>query len=257
MQGLVEGSHVSIEELFPSLWYTLRGIGTTLWTVTQTPLKSYNNFVDACSQAIEVSVRCMQDEDRSLLDECAAEFRILAENFDQISDFERGSMTGYLIGKYGTDILSGSAVFKGVQTVARLRQANRLCVFEAMSASQKSAERIVSDATRHSLLRSEYFRNVKIHWDKQNKHVITAHNYDQEKSIFYHTDAQALLNRFAGTGRPTRDIFPGAPGYRESVDFGEFIGYHVERHTGTKTATTWGEIHYSKTGAHIVPILQR
>jgi hypothetical protein len=39
---------------------------------------------------------------------------------------------------------------------------------------------------------------------------------------------------------------PGTPGYKELVDFGELIGYHVNEITGTKTPTPWGTIHYSK-----------
>lgn len=253
LQGLVEGGHEALEELFPSLWYSLRGVSTTLWTVTQTPLKSYNNFVNACSQAVEASVCYMLQQDESLLDEYATEFRALVENFDRLSEHERGRMTGYVIGKYGTDILSGVAVFKGVQTAARLQQANRLCVFEAVTTSEVNAQRVVSNAIRHNTARNEYFSNIKIHWDKQNKHVVGAHNYRLGGSIFEHIDAQELLVRFAGKGKPTRAGYPGTPGYREIIDFGEFIGYHIEKNTGLRTPTTWGEIHYSKTGAHIVP----
>lgn len=45
----------------------------------------------------------------------------------------------------------------------------------------------------------------------------------------------------------------GNPGTRELVNFKEFIGYHVHPKTGEKTSTTWGIIHYSKGGTHIVP----
>jgi len=41
------------------------------------------------------------------------------------------------------------------------------------------------------------------------------------------------------------------------VDFGEFIGYDVDQITKEKTATTWGKIHYSKQGTHIVPTKPR
>jgi hypothetical protein len=45
----------------------------------------------------------------------------------------------------------------------------------------------------------------------------------------------------------------GMPGYKEI----EFIGYEVNEKTGEKIATTWGEIHYSKNGTHIVPTKAR
>jgi len=40
---------------------------------------------------------------------------------------------------------------------------------------------------------------------------------------------------------------------KERVNFGKVIGEHVSKETGVKTQTTWGKIHYSKKGAHIVP----
>lgn len=49
-------------------------------------------------------------------------------------------------------------------------------------------------------------------------------------------------------------MIPGMPDYREKVNFGEFIGYHVlENSPEVKMPTTNGVIHYSKKGAHIVP----
>ncbi len=77
------------------------------------------------------------------------------------------------------------------------------------------------------------------------------------RSIFEHPEPQRLLNDFAGKGTPTNGRVPGALDYREFVDFGEFIGYHVDQKTGIKTATTCGEIRYSKSGAHIVPVLPK
>lgn len=47
------------------------------------------------------------------------------------------------------------------------------------------------------------------------------------------------------------------PGYKEVVNFEEFIGYVVDEHTKEKIATTWGKIHYSKDGVHIVPTLRK
>jgi RHS repeat-associated protein len=97
-------------------------------------------------------------------------------------------------------------------------------------------------------------RKIKLHVDKQNKHVIGKHNYEKGKSIFTHKDPQGLLDKYAGKGIPTRNSSPGSPNYRERVDFKEIIGYHVDPMTLQQTPTTIGEIHFSKTGAHIVPM---
>jgi len=72
-------------------------------------------------------------------------------------------------------------------------------------------------------------------------------------SIFTQPDPDRLLKEYAGTGTKVRGDIPGLPGYKELVNFEEFIGYAVNPHTGTKTATTYGKIHYATNGVHIVP----
>ncbi|WP_396278801.1 polymorphic toxin type 50 domain-containing protein, partial [Bacillus paralicheniformis] len=59
--------------------------------------------------------------------------------------------------------------------------------------------------------------------------------------------AQELLDKYADTGD-----FPRKE--REVVDFGHKIGKAYDMKTGKYIVTTRGTIHYSKDGAHIVPI---
>ena len=87
-----------------------------------------------------------------------------------------------------------------------------------------------------------------IHIGKQGKHLPGHNNYQKGKSIFYGSakDAQRLINKYSGTGQ-----WVGAN--KEVVDFKKVIGHSIDRKTGNLFETTWGTIHYSKTGAHIVP----
>ena len=62
-----------------------------------------------------------------------------------------------------------------------------------------------------------------------------------------------LINEFAGTRKRIGHSIPGKPGYREAVDFQEFIGYYVDPLTKQKIPTTRGRIHYANDGVHIVP----
>lgn len=89
---------------------------------------------------------------------------------------------------------------------------------------------------------------TKLHVGRQEKHIIGHNNYIEGKSIFTGTleEAQHLISEFSGTG--TR-----LGSNRERVDFGRVIGYYVDQKTKQKYLTTMGLIHYSKTGAHIVP----
>lgn len=78
------------------------------------------------------------------------------------------------------------------------------------------------------------------------KHILGRKNYGSSgtKSTLEHSNPQALVDKNA---------HPGMAVYKEMVDFGEFIGYFVDKDTGEKIATSWGVIHYAKDGTHIVP----
>lgn len=88
----------------------------------------------------------------------------------------------------------------------------------------------------------------KVHPGKQGKHIPGHNNYQKGKSIFKGTPetAQELINKYAGTG-----AWKGSN--KEVVDFGQVIGFYIDKNTGKAYETTRGTIHYSTTGAHIVP----
>ena len=90
--------------------------------------------------------------------------------------------------------------------------------------------------------------STKVNAGKQGKHIVGSKNYQQGKSIFYGSsaDAQRLVDKYAGTGT-------WVSANKERVDFGKVIGKYVDLATGKSQNTTMGIIHYSKTGVHIVP----
>lgn len=100
---------------------------------------------------------------------------------------------------------------------------------------------------------SGHFHSTKggrttLHIGRQGKHIIGNKNYLLGRSIFLGTmeEAQQLVREFSGTGT---HLGPN----KERVDFGRIIGYYINPKTGEKIPTTWGIIHYSKNGSHIVP----
>lgn len=86
-----------------------------------------------------------------------------------------------------------------------------------------------------------------INEDKQGKHIPGNKNYIPGRSILSITteEAENLIKEYSGHGTPVSE-------YKERVDFGRTIGIYVDL-DGVGTSTTVGIIHYSKTGAHIVP----
>lgn len=176
-----------------------------------------------------------------------------------MSEAEKGEYIGSAIGKYGVEIFAGGVAIKGVSVCNKginafrnLRNANRVCNLEGMAVSNANKTTITSAALQHASKRENFFNEVRIEWNKQNKHVIGKHNFENGRGTFEHADAQALLSKYAGKGTQVRGE-PGFPGYKERVDFGEFIGHYVDEKNVFRLPTTRGIIHYSKNGAHIVP----
>jgi len=74
------------------------------------------------------------------------------------------------------------------------------------------------------------------------------------KSELPHPDPQGLLNRSADLGQDVREAVRGEPGFKETFDFGEGIGTHVDLNTAGRQPTTRGTTHSDGNGgAHIVP----
>lgn len=89
---------------------------------------------------------------------------------------------------------------------------------------------------------------TKLHEGRQGKHIIGHNNYQKGKSVLHLSMARAqeLIEKYAGCG--TRKGLN-----KEIVNFGEVIGTWVSNDGTKRLSTTWGTIHYSDIGCHIVP----
>lgn len=89
---------------------------------------------------------------------------------------------------------------------------------------------------------------TKIHEGRQGKHIIGHNNYQKGKSVLHLSMARAqeLAERYAGTGK-----WIGTN--KEVVNFHEQIGAWVSKDGSKRRTTTWGIVHYSNQGCHIVP----
>lgn len=101
---------------------------------------------------------------------------------------------------------------------------------------------------------SREFRQVRgftteVHFGKQEKHLPGRPGHDATKSSpsFGIEKIQRLVEEKAETGQWQ------AKSHREVVDFGKVIGHYRPAGGGDPIETTRGTIHYSKSGAHLVP----
>lgn len=255
-QGLLSSGTQAGIEFIPSLLSSLQGIGQGLWALVQDPIQVSSEFV----LAAHACIKFIKDRSaKQVFAELVPELRELMEKWETLSDQKRGEITGQIIGRYGVEIFAGAGVCKGVKVYKALKRANNLLTFETLALSERHKAFIKAEAVRKVKARQEILseRNLQIQIDKQAKHLSQHKNFQSGRSIFEHSNPQELIHRFAGTGIKDSKSLPGTPGYKEIVNFGEFIGYHVDQKTGTRIPTNWGKIHYSKNGVHIVPTFPR
>jgi hypothetical protein len=95
---------------------------------------------------------------------------------------------------------------------------------------------------------------TKLEEGKQGKHIQGHRNYTSGRSYLTISlpEAQELVEAYSGHGRPIGDEETST---KEKVNFPKRIGFHKNQDTGVETATTWGMIHHSKKGTHLVPAL--
>jgi len=216
---------------------------------------------EACSQFMESATQCMgflkSHTTSEIIEVVVPELGHLMVNYDTLSPFERGRLMGYVIGKYGIDILAFNGTVKGIKTFRQLKAANRMATLDALAFGTADSIEVLTTRSAAYLERNQKIRQpgvLKIHEGRQGKHIVGHPNYNSRefKSIFTHPDPQALIDVHAGSGYRVLGEF-GTPGYLEVVNFGEEIGLVIQRETQENIATTWAKSLYAKEGVHIVP----
>lgn len=256
--GLVQGANEALSDFFPSLLRSAHGIGMAYWALFSHPQEEFKKFADSCSYVADHAVEQFKQIDWNIEERCVEKFEEFCTNYNQLNDSERGELLGSFVGKYGIEILAGGTAVKSISALKKLKDANRLCNLEVMAASEANMEALTSTALMHSVEREKFLQNIKVRWDRQNKHLPGKHNFDPERGIIKISEAklEELIKRHVGKGQRVSDAIPFTSGYKERVDFGEIIGEYALKVEGQKTTfipTTKALIHYAKDGVHIVP----
>ena len=250
--GMVKGGQDSVREFVPSLLACFRGISRGIWACVSSPIAVSQDMIDCANACLEF---IKDNTTKELFCKIVPELQECLKKWDQLDDNTKGKYVGYVIGKYGIDIFIGSGSVKAIQLYRNLRKANALMTLETASISPKLAQEVLEQAVRQEKIRDTILKggNLKVQWDKQGKHVPGKHNYIPGRSIFEHSDPQKLIENFVGSGQRVNHVLPGKPGYKEIVDFGEYIGIWKSKDGKISFSTTRGTIHDSKNGCHIVP----
>ena len=231
--------------------------GETLWAFADHPIQVSQELVDSVCNCMEFLIETSFNEKKELLATAMVEeLQDLCKEWPTLSSEERGAKTGFVLGKYGINLFGGKWAIRGVQAFKELKKANSLLTFEASVASEQNRLKILAQAKASSETRKKACLTIEM--DKQGKHIVGHRNYQPgvSRSILEHKNPQELINNHAGTGFRECGVI-GEAGYQEIVNCKEFIGYNVVLETGEKIPTTWGKIHYSSKGVHIVPTRPR
>jgi hypothetical protein len=268
-KSLCKGAAESAVDFVPSLCSTTYGMGKTLWATAKAPVESTKAFSSACYEMGKCFVDYCKTVDSNTIDGYIDHLKDLYNQFDHLNDNEKGELIGHTIGKYGVEIFAGGLVIggtikggkvlvNGTSAYRKLKNVNRACNLEAMTISSVNKEKIVAESLKHAAERENYFKNVKIHWDKQNKHIPGKHNFEQGKGIISieQQKLEMLVKEHVGKGQRIFGEF-GETGFVERVDFGTIIGQYAPGPNLDPTQylpTTKGIIKYAKDGkVHVIP----
>ena len=129
------------------------------------------------------------------------ELRELIQNYDQLDDYEKGSLIGEVIGRYGVDILACKYSTKAVKAYTELKKANQAMTLEAL-ASPATKQKILEEAGKYWAHRETTLKNgnLKVQWGKQGKHVVGDNNYvpRRNRSIWEYTESDSRVGKWQG-----------------------------------------------------------
>lgn len=250
--GMAKGGFGETVDFIPETMATAKGLGLGLWSCVKDPVGASVAFVDAANECIQYirTHTCFE-----FIQDMVPELRELVQRYDELTGFQRGELIGTVIGKYGVDILCCKYSAKAIKAYKDLKRANQLMTLEVL-ASQKQKQEILEASKKFWTKRQDFLKTIPIELDKQGKHVVGHRNFIPSRSVweFPIEETQKLINQFAGTGIKVRGETLGSSGYQEMVNFKVHVGRVVKK-SGEEVPTTWGKIHYSNEGVHVVPCL--
>ena len=134
--GLLNGMKKGMLEEFGDglpVWGSMMAF--SLWTLNQSPIPM-GKFVGAaltCATAAGAYV---------VANQITSELKYLVKNWNELSESQRGEMTGYLLGKYGVDIFASIGSAKLMKSYEELKKANQILNFEYALANKTVIEEI-------------------------------------------------------------------------------------------------------------------
>ncbi len=156
--GVTDGTQQSMNDFFPSVFGCCRGVLNGLWAFVYSPLEVSQEMIYT-SYAVGEFISSHTTEE--CLQCVIPELKDLGLSWDKINDYSRGQKIGYIIGKYGMDILAPIGILKGVSKVKALKRANIMCTLECCAYSQVKKAKILEESSKRAITRIAYIESRK------------------------------------------------------------------------------------------------
>lgn len=156
--GILEGGGVSLVEFVPSTLSCCRGILHGLWSFTCSPVEVSKDIIDSSYLLMEY---LETHTAKGILETFVPEIRDLCLNWSNLTDYERGEQVGYIIGKYGVDILAPGVAINGIKKFRHLKRANTMFTIECCVTSQSKRAKLLKQSAKHAVARQVVCDAVK------------------------------------------------------------------------------------------------
>ena len=89
------------------------------------------------------------------------ELKDLCTNWTILADYERGKKIGYIIGKYGLDVLAPGAAISGINKFRQLKRANTMFTLECCAASKNKQIKIIEASSKYTASKTIFSDSAK------------------------------------------------------------------------------------------------
>ena len=141
--GTAKGIGEGLAGFIPSLLSSINGIGHGLWSFAASPYECSKELVTACQDCFQF---LKESSSTKLLTAVIPEFKEMVGASEELSENKKGEIFGYVIGKYGTDILAFTGSVKAIKTYRNLKKANAAFLLGKFSKRSKETEAIQAAA---------------------------------------------------------------------------------------------------------------
>lgn len=166
--GLLEGISKGFQEEFADslpAWASMTALG--LWTTFNTAPIPHAKIVSATLSCIAAAAIYLA------ADQMVGELKQLVTDWDQLSEKERGTLSGYILGKYGTDVFTCAGSVKLAEAYRNLKMANQAATFELAFTNESNV----------ATLKTKYQKIEKFNQDQAHIQKTFGRNFYPEHEI--------------------------------------------------------------------------